>query len=192
MFACHGSFDADGNMVASFTSRKIRQWPNGTGEVCLAEDVRCDAARDIAASLFTAVGYRGIGYVEVKQHAETGEYFLIEPNVRVSGRAGIAEAGGVQLAYSMYAAALGERIDAGTQKYTGVRWVFWRKDAQSALHMVRRGELSIVGWLRSLRKVRIAGLFSWSDPGPFIGDLVRGVRLMSSQNERKRRSTNTG
>ena len=48
-----------------------------------------------------------------------------------------------------------------------------RRDLQSAMYYMRRGELSVVDWVRTLRGPKAYALFSWSDPGPFVSDLRR-------------------
>jgi hypothetical protein len=42
-------------------------------------------------------------------------------------------------------------------------------------------------WLQSWRGRKAYALFSWKDPGPFLGDLARAARLFLSKNEREKR-----
>ncbi|MEL7206928.1 MAG: hypothetical protein AAGK32_01620, partial [Actinomycetota bacterium] len=110
LFACHGYFDQQGEPLVSFTSRKIRQWPVDTGQGSLAEEVRCEPARQITFDLFRGIGFSGLGYVEVKEDERTGAFLIVEPNIgRVSGRMAVAEAGGVELLLTMYCHATGGR-----------------------------------------------------------------------------------
>jgi predicted ATP-grasp superfamily ATP-dependent carboligase len=62
------------------------------------------------------------------------------------------------------------------QKYRGAKWVFLRRDCQSAVHYWRKGELTLVEWLRSLRGVKVDAMFSWSDPAPFWRDVTSAGR----------------
>src|SRR5574341_1720855 len=102
-FTCNCYFDRKGRPVVTFVSRKIRQWPPGTGVGCLAVACRNDRVRDETIRLFQSVQYSGLGYVEMKLDQQTGELVLIEPNVgRPTGRSAMAEANGVELLYSMY------------------------------------------------------------------------------------------
>lgn len=190
LYACHCYFAADGTLLADFTSRKIRQWPPETGQGCLAEEVRNDTVRQITIDVFRSADYRGLGYVEVKRDQRSGDYFIVEPNIgRVSGRMAIAEAGGVELLHTAYCEAAGLPLPANReQRYLGAKWIYLRQDLQSTLYHLLRGQLSLRQWWRSVRGSKKYALFSWRDPGPFWGDLTRGVRLLTSASERKKRS----
>jgi hypothetical protein len=73
------------------------------------------------------------------------------------------------------------------QKYTGVKWIHLRWDFQSALYYWRQGELTPMEWWKSRRGRKAYALFSWRDPGPFLGDLQRTIRLGLRQDERRKR-----
>jgi len=189
LYACHCCMGREGEVLAHFTSRKIRQWPPHTGQGCLAVGVENDSVREIAVELFRRAGVRGLGYVEVKQDQRTGEYLIVEPNIgRVSGRMAIAEAGGVALLYTAYCEAAGLPLPENRQpRYTGAKWIFLRQDLQSAWHYMRRGELSLGQWWKSIRGRKKFALLSWRDPGPFIADLFGSVRKLMNAGERRRR-----
>jgi D-aspartate ligase len=128
--------------------------------------------------LFAGVGYRGLGYLEMKQHARTGRHLIIEPNIgRPTGRSAIAEAGGVELLYTAYCDMVGLPLPAARQqRYLGVKWIDDRRDVQSALYFLRRGELTIGDWLRSVRGPKSHAVVSRSDPAPFAYDLLQSTR----------------
>lgn len=167
-----------GEAAVTFTSRKLRQWPIVAGEGSLSEEVRDDRARDLAIRLFRAAGHQGLGYVEFKRDARTGEHVIIEPNVgRPTGRSAQAEAAGVELLYTQYCDAVGLPLpEAREQRYTGVKWIHCRRDLQAAVHHWRRGQLTVGEWLRSLKGPKRTALFSWTDPVPFWADLWTAAR----------------
>lgn len=183
---CNCYVTKSGEPAVTFTSRKLRQWPLTAGEGCLSEEVRNDPVRDGTLRLFRAAGHRGLGYVEFKQDAGTGEYLILEPNVgRPTGRSAQAEAAGVELLYSQYRDAVGLPLpEAREQRYTGVKWTYFRRDLQSSFHHWRRGELTPREWLRSLRGPTADALFSWSDPIPFWADLGYAARELLARRRR--------
>ncbi len=162
----------------SFVARKLRQWPPETGTSCLGEEVRNDVILEETLKLFRSVGYHGLGYVEMKRDERSGEQYIIEPNIgRPTGRSAIAEAGGVELVYTMYCDATGAPLPADReQRYGGAKWIYWRRDLQSALYYWRRGRLGLGEWLHSWRGRKACAVFSWSDPAPFLRDLWQSVR----------------
>jgi len=189
LYSCNCYFNAQFEPVVTFVARKLRQWPPVTGESSLGEECRDDIVLNETLRLFRAAHLHGLGYVEIKRSIRSGKYYLIEPNVgRPTGRSPIAEAGGVELLYTMYCDTLGLPLPPDLeQKYLGVKWVDLRRDVQSALYHLREGDLTLKGWWQSLQGKKAHALFAWNDLGPFFGDLVRAARLYMIPEERNRR-----
>lgn len=189
LYSCNFYFNAASEPVATFVARKLRQWPPQRGVSSLGVECRDDVILDTTLRLFKSVQYRGLGYLEMKRDERSGEYFIMEPNIgRPTGRSAIAEAGGVELLYAMYCDAIGWPLPPNLeQEYTGVKWIHLRRDTQSALYYWRRGELTLGEWWRSVRGRKTYALFSWSDPAPFLGDLLRVIRLYLKPDAREKR-----
>lgn len=189
LYSCNCYFNSDSEPVATFIARKIRQWPPEIGESSLGEECRNDTVLEEAVKLFKSVRYRGLGYVELKRDECSGQHFIMEPNVgRPTGRSPIAEAGGVELVYTMYCDALGWSLPSNlVQKYGDAKWISLRRDLQSAFYSLRRGELTFRDWWYSVRGQKAYDLFSWADPWPFWSDLARAFRLYLLPSERRKR-----
>jgi predicted ATP-grasp superfamily ATP-dependent carboligase len=182
LYSCNCYFDADSNPLVTFVARKLRQWPPHVGKSCLGEECRNDTVLRETLRLLGGVGYRGLGYVEFKLNERTGEYVIVEPNIgRPTGRSAIAEAGGVELLYTMYSDAVGLPLPPQReQTYRGAKWIHLRHDLQSALYYRRRGDLTFRLWWASWRGKKFYALFSWSDPAPFFSDIARTARSFLS------------
>jgi predicted ATP-grasp superfamily ATP-dependent carboligase len=180
LFSCNCYFDADSEPIVTFTARKVRQWPPEAGTSSLGEECRNDYVLEESIRLFRGVDYRGLGYVEFKQDTRTGKHYIIEPNIgRPTGRSAIAEAGGVELLYTMYCDAVGWPLPAGLkQQYGNAKWIYWRRDFQAALFYWRRGDISLREWLQSWRGKKKCAVFSWKDPVPFFADIIRVLGLL--------------
>lgn len=189
LYSCNCYFDANSEPVASFISRKLRQWPPETGQSSLGQECWDDVVYNETVRLFRSVRHRGLGYLEMKRDEASGNYFIIEPNIgRPTGRSAIAEAGGVELLYTMYCDSVGWPLPAGLeQKHDGIKWIHLRRDFQSALYHRLQGELTLKEWYRSWRGRKTYALFSWSDPAPFLADLITVIRVALSRRERRRR-----
>jgi hypothetical protein len=93
-----------------------------------------------------------------------------------------------------YADALGLPLPARrTQAYRGVKWIYWRHDLQAAAIRLRRRELTLGGWLSSVRGPSIEAVGSIRDPLPFILDVagalgaaVRGLARIVRRRARRR------
>jgi hypothetical protein len=81
------------------------------------------------------------------------------------------------------------------QRYVGAKWIDDRRDVQSALYFLRRRELGVGDWRRSVRGPKWHAVLSWSDPGPFLHDVLqasgRGVGMLASRFDRRRRRSDT-
>ena len=136
LYSCNCYIDESGEVLVSFTAKKTRQWPPHIGKSCLGEECEAPPVLEESLRLLGGVEYTGLGYVEMKQDARTGEFYIIEPNVgRPTGRSAIAEAGGVELLYTMYCDAAGLPLPSRrVQTYSGAKWIHLRHDFQSALY----------------------------------------------------------
>jgi D-aspartate ligase len=178
LYSCNAYFDRSARPLVTFVARKLRQWPPHTGTSSLGEECRNDAVLEETVRLFGGVGYSGLGYLEMKRDARTGRHVIIEPNVgRPTGRSAIAEAGGVELLYTAYCDMVGRPLPAArSQRYVGAKWIDDRRDVQSALYFLRRRELGVGDWWRSVRGPKWHAVASWSDPQPFVHDVLQAAR----------------
>jgi predicted ATP-grasp superfamily ATP-dependent carboligase len=178
LYTCNCYFNTQAQPLVTFVTRKLRQWPRETGTGSLGVECRNDVVLSETVRLFESVGFRGLGYLEMKQDAETDEYFIVEANVgRPTGRSATAEAAGVELLRTQYCDALGLPLpESLAQPYGGAKWIYFGRDARAAFYEWRHGELGLRAWWRSLRGVKRDAVFSWRDPLPFVFDLWRGLK----------------
>ena len=183
LFSCNCYYDRDSRPLVTFVARKLRQWPPDAGSSCLGEEVRNDTVLETTLSLFGGLSYNGLGYLEMKLDARTGQHYIIEPNVgRPTGRSAIAEAGGVPLLYTMYCDAVGLPLPCNReQRYSGAKWIDLRHDVQSASVYWRQGRLTLPEWMSSLKGRKTYAVLSRKDPVPFLFDLWRAVRSLGTR-----------
>lgn len=179
LFSSNCYYDRQGTPLVTFIARKIRQWPPLTGYTSLGEECRNDVVLAQSNLLFGKVRYHGLGYLEVKRDEVSGEHLIIEANIgRPTGRSSLAEGCGVELLGTMYADIVGlplppERV----QTYRGGKWIQFVNDLRSAWFFWRRGELTIMEYLRSLRGIKVFAIESFSDPLPFVVDVYHKLKL---------------
>ena len=192
LYSFNGYFDAQSQPLVTFIARKIRQWPPETGTSCLGEEVRNDEVLEASISLFRNARFQGLGYVEMKRDERTGRHYIIEPNIgRPTGRSAIAEFGGVELVYTMYCDLTGLPLPENrVQQYRGTKWIYLRRDLQSAYYYWRKGQLSLGGWLRSIWGIRQDAVFSWTGLRPFLADFGGSTLTALAGGRRKRWTAN--
>jgi predicted ATP-grasp superfamily ATP-dependent carboligase len=123
----------------------------------------------------------------MKRDDRTGKHYIIEPNIgRPTGRSAIAEFAGVELVYTMYCDLTGTALPENrVQKYQGTKWIYLRRDLQSAFYYWRKGKLSLRAWLKSIWGVKKDAVFSWTDLKPFLADFSGSTLTAFSGRKRK-------
>ena len=172
-----GSYrDEAGRPLASFTGRKLRQWPPRFGTARAAES-RWDpglAAR--CHGLLDALGFHGISQVEVKRDDRDGRDYLIEVNPRSWLWVGLATSCGVNLPYACWLDAVGHPRTWPPGHRGGRRWVLASKHLAGSARELRRGEWSLRPFLSSLRPPISDGVIDPRDPRPAVALYSRIAR----------------
>ncbi len=87
---------ADGSYPVRFGCRKLRQYPAGFGETALGESSQLPETMALAERVLDEAGFVGVAGIEAKRHAQTGERWFLEVNVRLPGQWGLGDACGVE------------------------------------------------------------------------------------------------
>ncbi len=172
---------ADGGYPVRWGCRKLRQYPPGFGATTVAESAPVPEAMEIAERVLDEAGFVGVANVETKRHADTGESWFLEVNVRMPGHWGLGDACGAQCSQRLLAALLGRPLGPQPPLRAGVRVVFPELDKRVVGPMLaaappwRRPALA---WrlAQSYRGTRELGMFDPRDPGPALalaGDFTR-------------------
>jgi D-aspartate ligase len=188
LYSVNCYFSTEGELLATFVAKKLRQWPRQTGQSSMGVEVRNDEALDISIRLLSSVGYRGLGYVELKRDPRDGRHVIVEPNVgRPTGRSAIAEAGGVELLLTMYCDAVGLPLpEHRLQTYGQAKWIHLRRDLLSAGQAMRAGELGFAEWVSTMRGKKAYAVLSARDPRPFLAEVGMAAGEIFSRAPRSR------
>jgi D-aspartate ligase len=172
-----GSYrDGDGRPLASFTGRKLRQWPPdfGTGRSAEAHWDPDLAAR--CHALLDALRFHGISQVEVKRDARDGRDYLIEVNPRSWLWIGLATFCGVNLPAVCHADAIGRPRTLPPGHPSNRRWALLPKHVAASAREIAQGRWSAAAFARSLRPPLTDGVLDPRDPRPGVAQLARLVR----------------
>ncbi len=170
---------ASGDYALEYGRRKVRDFPVGYGIGTLTEVVDVPEALQTARRILDGAGYVGLTSTEFKRHAETGELVLIEVNVRVPQTFGLAQAGGADGPWRLYATMAGLPLGPQPPARVGAKVWLPQVDLHAVRELRRRGELSARDLVRSLRGVHDHGAFSWRDPRPGLTVLAAELRAFT-------------
>ncbi len=161
-----------GDVLAVFTSRKIRQYPVEFGVGTMAESVHDPELLDLGLRYFKGSGFRGFGYIEFKRDIRDGTPRMIELNARFSAQIIHSTDCGVNFPLIQYLDLAGRQPAPQMTFETGVRWLSAVGDIRSAWAHWRAGQLTPWQWLRSWASARSFAVFAWDDPKPFVRYLL--------------------
>jgi predicted ATP-grasp superfamily ATP-dependent carboligase len=180
----------EGQLLASFAHRRLREKPPAGGVSVLRESVRLDAELlDRSRALLRALGYEGLAMVEYKIEAATGVPWIMEINGRFWGSLQLAIDAGVDFPRLLVAAAMGQRPAPVTSYRIGVRSRWGWGDVDHLLAMWRRSRAALAlppdapgrwatlwGFLRAFGPRTREEVLRFDDPVPFARETLDWVR----------------
>jgi D-aspartate ligase len=176
----------DGEPLFHFTKHKLRQLPIGFGLTCYQESVWEPEVVELGLRFFQGVGLRGVGNVEFKRDAATGEWKIIECNHRFTLANELVRLSGIDIPAIAYRRAAGLPVAPVTGYRLRVR--LWNpvEDATALLQYRAAGQLTVGAWLRSLWTRWHFPLWRIRDPMPTVVRLLRFRAPMLLRGVRKR------
>ncbi len=176
-----GSYrDTTGQPLASFTGRKLRQWPPGFGTARAAEAWWDPGVARRGHALLDEMGFHGISQVEVKRDPRDGRDYLIEVNPRSWLWVSLATAVGVNIPLAAYLDAVGRPRTWPEGHRSDVRWMLSARHLPATAGEVRQGHWGRRDAMATLRPPVVDGVMSLGDPGPGLGQVGRIIRRRAS------------
>ena len=182
-----GFMDAHGAMQAVFARQRLRMFPLDFGNSTAMVSVPLSEAADAVASITTLLQrakYRGIFSAEFKRDSRDGVFKLIEVNTRAWWYVDFAARCGVNVVKLAYNDALGRSVKRIEHYAVRRRLVFPYLDFYACLHLWRRGELSIIGWLMSWLGA-MQPVFQLRDPSPGVRSFVKTMWAFFARRARR-------
>lgn len=181
----------DGDLIAAFAHRRIREKPPSGGVSVLRESIPLD--QDLLSRSLALLGdfrWQGVAMVEYKVDARSSVPYLMEINGRLWGSLQLAIDAGVDFPRLLVELALGAKPKPVTTYAPGVRsrWEWGDVDhlLASVLHASRfanssstgrRGRLAVVAdFIRGFGRGNRAEIFRRDDPGPIVRETLDWLR----------------
>jgi predicted ATP-grasp superfamily ATP-dependent carboligase len=180
----------DGELVAAFAHRRIREKPPAGGVSVYRESIAADPALvERSRRLLDRFGWRGVAMIEYKVEQRTGTPFIMEINGRFWGSLQLAIDAGVDFPSLLVARALGEKVRGPGHYKVGIRSKWEWGEVDHALARLRRtdAQLSLPPGSPSRARALLSLLLPWrpgdrlevlrlSDPAPFLRETVQYFR----------------
>lgn len=168
---------ANGEVLAEFTLRKIRQNPVRFGVGTVVESIHSPEITDLGRKLFSGIGFIGVGSAEFKKDQTDGTIKLIEINPRYWQQNSLATKCGINFPYINYMDLLERHPDPEKEFKAGIKWINSLKDFDTFLTYRKEGLLSYKNWRSSLKGEKVYSDFTWDDPLPRLYQFGFGPNL---------------
>lgn len=155
-------------VLGIFAGRKYRILPTGFGSASYVRSCNDPKFKELAIKLLSATQYKGLGGIEFKRDPRDGQYKLIEFNTRFGMWDGLGAKCGVDLAYIAYCDALDIPVESQMDFRDEVIWIDLQRDIRASIEYMRKGEMSLHQWLRSLRGEKKWAIYSSYDWRPGV------------------------
>jgi predicted ATP-grasp superfamily ATP-dependent carboligase len=159
---------ADGTYAMEYGRRKIRQHPPAFGAGTVHESFDPAPLRAPMRRLLDMAGFVGVVALEFKRHADTGERYLLDANVRVPQGWAVAEASGVDASWRLYATLAGLDVPRQAAQTPGVRVVVPTLEVHAIARALTQRRASVRRLLDGYRGVRDISGLSLRDPRPAL------------------------
>jgi D-aspartate ligase len=174
---CLAYCERPGEIRASFTGRKLLQYPRQTGSTAICVGTENGEVREIAEETFRHSRFEGIGSVEVKYGAD-GRPYITEPTV---GRPNLQSYSAVAAGCNLHALAMAHALGLEWHSPKRGRRNCWWIEEGAVLELVTSRSGQSVPWSllgrEALRARRIAGAYwVWWDPAPAASLIAHKAR----------------
>lgn len=165
------TFDAYLNQEAKVTHwvtcQKYRQYPINFGASVYTGHKYVPELYEIGAKFLESVGFKGFIEIEFKKDAETGKFYLIECNVRMTNFNHLLYHLGFNFPYITYRELTGNPLPPKSLDHD-VNRVFWYmyEDLLAIRDYLRARQLTFGQVVRSLFKPKTHSIWSLQDPKP--------------------------
>lgn len=158
--------DAEQNVLASFTHKRLREYPIQGGPSSLRQAVHHAQAEKDAVTLLKKMKWQGVAMVEFKVDPYSDRAFFLEINPRFWGSLPLAIKAGVNFPVLLYKWAMGQSVSRPVSR-SGIK--MRNLLPGDLLHLIaKRGRVAGDFWDLSTSD----DLLSLGDPGPALGRII--------------------
>jgi D-aspartate ligase len=183
MYTFDAYLNQDAKVTHWVTAQKFRQYPINFGASVYTGQRYVPELEKLGSRFLEAIGFKGFVEIEFKKDAETGQYYLIELNVRITNFNVLLNKVGFNFPYITYRELTGNPLPPKGLKHD-TNQVFWYayEDFYAVKGYLKTGQLSLGEVIRSYFKPKVYAIWDWNDPKPFISF----VKMISGKKSKKR------
>ncbi|RWZ58726.1 carboxylate--amine ligase [Halobacillus fulvus] len=169
MYTFDAYLNQDAKVTHWVTCQKLRQFPINYGASVYTQQKYVPELYDLGAKFLEGIRYKGFAEIEFKKDAETGRFYLIEINVRITNLNHLLYLTGINMPYITYRELTGQPLEPKAVE-TDINRVFWYayEDLLAVREYVKTGQLSAKEVVRSYFRPKAHAIWDPKDPKPAI------------------------
>jgi D-aspartate ligase len=168
------------------TCQKQRQYPINFGASVFTKQKWIPELHAIGEPFFKALHWRGFAEIEFKKHALTGEYYLIEINVRTTNFNAMLAKIGLNFPYIAYRELTGDPLpNHSVATDTDQHFWYMYEDMLAIREYIRTKQLSTFSVFKSFRVPIVEAVYQRDDMKPFHSFLKTIYRKLKASLKRK-------
>ncbi len=158
------------------TCQKYRQFPINFGASVYTGHKYVPELYDIGGKFLEDIGYKGFAEIEFKRDAESGDFYLIEINARITNFNSLLYKLGLNFPYITYREMIGKPLEPKylIEEQSPVFWYVF-EDILAIRDYIKSGQLTRKEIIKSLFRPKAYAIWDWKDPMPsfaFIGIIM--------------------
>jgi len=167
MYTFDAYLNQDSKVTHWTTCQKYRQYPINFGASVYTTQRHVPELYDIGSKFLEGMKYKGFAEIEFKKDAETGKFYLIEVNVRITNFNSMLNKVGLNIPYITYRELTGNALKpfAITQD-TNIFFRYLYEDLLAIRNYIKTGQLSFGEVFSSLFNKKAPAIWDWKDPAP--------------------------
>lgn len=183
MYTFDAYLNQDAKVTHWSTCQKYRQFPINFGASVYTGHKYVPELYDIGAKFFEGIGYKGFAEIEFKKDAETGKFYMIEVNARITNFNNLLYKLGLNIPYITYMEMTGSPLEPKSFK-EDQNLVFWYayEDLLAIRDYIKTGQLTFGEIFKSLLRPKAYAIWDPKDPAPafsyagiIMGKVIRKV-----------------
>lgn len=167
MYTFDAYLNQDAKVTHWVTCQKYRQYPINFGASVYTGQKFVPEIYEIGKNFLEGIKYKGFAEIEFKKDAETGQFYLIEVNTRITNLNNLLYKTGINIPYITYKELTGEPIQpkAVTNDTNLVFWYAY-EDLLAVRNYIKTGQLTLTQVLKSYFRPKAYAIWDWKDPKP--------------------------
>ncbi|MGO4180799.1 carboxylate--amine ligase [Paenibacillus sp. TAF43_2] len=168
MYTFDAYLNQDSKVTHWVTCQKFRQYPINFGASVYTGQRYVQELFDIGAPFLEKMKWKGFAEIEFKKDAETGRFYLIEVNCRITNLNNLLYRVGVNIPWITYQELTGGNLVPPKAVKENTNRVFWYgyEDMLAVRDYIKTGQLTWKQVFVSLFKPKAYAIWDWKDPKP--------------------------